>query len=344
MRDTARCSLGLAALVLTFVGAEAPAFAGSYTYGTVSLPGQTSSAASGINNRNEVIGNIAGPSGGGFLLTSGGLTMLAHGGVPDSAGAINQKGEVAGNLGSDAAAVFLYRPATGGQRAIRVSPGNTVRPVALNDSAVIGGSVYSPGSQTVIGFLAAGGSVTAVLPPNALGASVVGVNDHGIAAGNYSDVTGASHGFIYTGGPHVIGAYTTIDVPNVRATYVNAITADGTLAGSYIDGNHKQHGFIRRGSNLTVVDYPGADDTTVVGLTKSGAVIGNVFSGGVSIGFVLVDGKFSQIGAPGAGVSTTIAAVNANGSFAGVSFTGSDYYHPTAVYGICRAADAPCTQ
>jgi probable HAF family extracellular repeat protein len=63
------------------------------------------------------------------------------------------------------------------------------------------------------------------------GTRAQGINDQGQIVGFYVDSSGATHGFLYSG-----GAYTTLDDPlGTGGTFAQGINDQGQIVGSYID-------------------------------------------------------------------------------------------------------------
>ena len=66
-----------------------------------------------------------------------------------------------------------------------------------------------------------------------------GINDVGQIVGHYSDSSGATHGFLYSG-----GSYTTLDDPSgIGSTVAYGINDAGGIVGQYIDSKSILHSF-----------------------------------------------------------------------------------------------------
>jgi hypothetical protein len=83
---------------------------------------------------------------------------------------------------------------------------------------------------------------------------IMGINDKGIAVGDYRDSTGSVHGFLYN---TKTGQYTFLDDPSeafnhisttnlfaVETTGITGITNSGEITGFYTDANGVFHSFV----------------------------------------------------------------------------------------------------
>ena len=69
------------------------------------------------------------------------------------------------------------------------------------------------------------------------------INDQGQIVGFYVDSSGATHGFLYSG-----GTYTTLDDPlGTGGTFAQGINDQGQIVGYYIDSSNTLHGFLYSG-------------------------------------------------------------------------------------------------
>jgi len=77
-------------------------------------------------------------------------------------------------------------------------------------------------------------------------------------------------------------------------------------------------GVMRAENTYTLIDYPGAVQTTALGLDVHGDVAGwYVDDSGVNHGFVLIDGVFSSVDVPGA-KNTLVGGINASHQIVGI--------------------------
>src|SRR5262245_14279555 len=80
-----------------------------------------------------------------------------------------------------------------------------------------------------------------------------GINSSGQIVGSYRDVSGATHGYLYSG-----GTYTTLDVPAATVTEARAINDLGQIVGTYTDAGGTHNFLYSGGSYATLADLPGA--------------------------------------------------------------------------------------
>jgi hypothetical protein len=108
-----------------------------------------------------------------------------------------------------------------------------------------------------------------------------------------------------------------------ESTMVSAINNSGQVVGSCTDG-----GFIRnRNGKITILNYPGADGTIVLGINDFGHVVGqywgNLFGQGLQRfhGFLWKNGKYTTIDAPfSEAMATTLSGINNAGQIIGTYF------------------------
>jgi hypothetical protein len=122
------------------------------------------------------------------------------------------------------------------------------------------------------------------------------------------------------------------------------ITDGGVVGGDYADQNGNIDGFTLYKGKYTSYVYPGANQTTLSGMSPSGVIAGcsiTGFSFGVpTLGFVYLAHTYYPIQVPGS-VNTFVTAINAANSLAG-------NYNNQSMQGVfiaqCPAGQAPCTQ
>jgi hypothetical protein len=154
-------------------------------------------------------------------------------------------------------------------------------------------------------------------PPDAIffGGTGRGFNNLGDIAGNYiGAIDQSSHIFIYHQGT---GTYSTFNLPGYPTTptssspTVNGLNDNDVIVGSDGRGN----GFRYDGTTLTLIDYPGASSTVLVGINDAGLMVGT-FPGG---SFVTDGVNFTPIVFPGAS-NTTVTGINGEGEIVGFYF------------------------
>jgi probable HAF family extracellular repeat protein len=170
----------------------------SHPYGSLDVPGASSTSATGINASGVIVGA--------YCTTSNlGVCSLPPYPGPDSA-----HGFV------DTAGVFAQIDYPG-------APATALD--AINDSGAMVGSYL--GTDQYHAFLLQGGTYTTIDPPGAKAAGANGINNLGQVVGTYLDSSLHQHGFIYQA-----GAFTQIDVPGAITTALTGINDSGTIVGS----------------------------------------------------------------------------------------------------------------
>jgi hypothetical protein len=124
--------------------------------------------------------------------------------------------------------------------------GSTVTAAIDNKGEIVG--FYTDtgpiaGATTIHGFVDNHGVFTTVDAPvpGATITELLGVNDHGIAVGFYTDASGNNHGFVFN---TKTGKFTTLDDPNGSSTTLNGINDKGDIVGFYTDAAGDTHGLL----------------------------------------------------------------------------------------------------
>ena len=155
------------------------------------------------------------------------------------------------------------------------------------------------------------------VPSGAAGSSFGGRNNAGLTTGDYSDFSNHLHPFLLKG-----SSMTPVSAPSGAG--LNGINRYNSIVGSYLDTNANSHGFKRYSNgSLTYLNYPGAKQTTAVGINDSGVVVGWYTDiAGVQHGFSLAAKKFTKIDPPGSTL-TNAWSINTAGVIVG-TYVGSD--------------------
>jgi hypothetical protein len=249
---------------------------------------------------------------------------------------INDEGVIAGYFGSGAAGQpnqgYLLPPSYGqGSYVNENFPGSVQTQVTgLNNRGVTVGfwSHTNLGSGDAnFGFVDDHGRFwTADYPTNDPASPVadqlLGVNDHDVAVGFYTDGLGYTHGYEYNISTNTYSLVTDPYDPQANLTAA-AIADDGDVAGFYTMGgttdgfvmNHLQHWFV----DLAV---PGASSTMALGVNDSEEVVGTYTDGTGSSatmhGFTWTpEGGFTTVDDPAGIGTTTINGVNDQGDLVG---------------------------
>jgi hypothetical protein len=250
---------------------------------------------------------------------------------------INTAGEIAGYFGSGAAG----RPNKGYTTTPPYTsftnenfPGSVQTQVTgLNNVGTTVGfwsDTNNGGGDNNFGFVNQGGTFTNVNNPNTgTGPAInqlLGVNDHNVAAGFYTDAAGATHGYTYD----IAGATFSpnIDDPNaVGNTTAAAINNAGEIAGFYTDAGGAFHGFVENGGVFTTIDAAGAADTSLLGLNNNGQAVGfDIDAAGAMHGVVCDVAAITctEVDDPSGIGTTTINGVNDLGQLVGFYVNGED--------------------
>ena len=159
----------------------------------------------------------------------------------------------------------------------------------------------------------------------------LGINNAGSVAGFYDDAFHLFHGYV-----RLHGRFITVDYPGALMTSCGGINDLDVVCGTYIDMQGFQHGFLWHQGRFRPLDVPFASQNTSGVIYESGPGLGtaafglNLFNNvvgqyadaaGTSRGWVLVDGRYHTVDAPGAdagpGLGTIVFNINALGSMAG---------------------------
>jgi probable HAF family extracellular repeat protein len=260
-----RFRLVIGALVAALAAVLAPATAhAQYAFTQILVPGAVATAAYGINNLGQIVGDYsAGGRSVGFLYSNGTYTTID---VPGSGNTyvqdVNDAGQIVGYYaGATNLRGFLY---SGGVYTTIDVPGAQQTSVfGINDlGQMVGwyvadnlahGFLYDHGTFTTLGFqfgadindvgLIVGdrvlpvtpshgmlddhGVLTQFDPPGSVDTRARGNNAAGEIVGYYSDPgLRATHGFVYAR-----GAFITLDVPWPQSTYAQSINDAGQIVG-----------------------------------------------------------------------------------------------------------------
>jgi probable HAF family extracellular repeat protein len=260
----------------------------TYTFSLFDFPQSPNTAASGINNKLEMVGAY-GPTvplfegGNGFLLQVGekkGVisesyqTVNVPGGTGQFANGINDAGQIVGEY-TDASGVFRSY-------------------------------LWNKGTFTPVGY------------PGAFGTNASAINRSEVIVGGWwlSDLF--THGFELSG-----GVYTSFDFPGASQTFAYGISNSGDIVGYYDDAEDVTHGFVLSGGTYTSIDPPGSVETYAVGINDAGDIVGAYCTTAQCTqdqntiqGFLLSKGIYTTISVPGS-TSTIIEGINDSGVIAG---------------------------
>jgi probable HAF family extracellular repeat protein len=181
--------------------------------------------------------------------------------------------------------------------------------IAINNWGDTGG-FYVDKAGATHGFLDMGGKFTTADLPGTTFNQILGLNNGGAAAGYFQDAKGQNHAYVRD----AHGTYTVPSIPNSQATGIND---QGVVIGFTQPTTTTSSGFILRGSDVTIIDYPGSSFTQPLGENNQGQIVGQYNdTAGATHGFVYHNGAFQSVDVPRAS-ATTINGINNQGRIVG---------------------------
>ncbi len=354
---TLRLSLALAPLLVVN-----SALAGNYEYKTLTMSGAENVYPYAINDSNIVVGSYTERhflQDHGFVWSKGKYTLVDGPGGNTSLVSINRHGLAAGESMSGAGltyVAFTFDTATGHLQAIPEAPhgaGLDYYPTAINASGRVVGATASGGGGSTpgvgwVGDLKASKllQVPGTAPQAFSGEPALGINDQGDVVGNYPLTTGGGQvlGYVFQA-----GSYTSFNPADQAAVEVGVlptfINDAGVIGGGVTSQNEPSYGFTLDHGQTTQYPIAGARIVNVVGITKSGEVVGTWQDTSLNWhGFTVSNGITQSFDAPGA-TSTMITGVNAEGTLVGSETrTINGHGHSRGFIAHCPRANAPCTQ
>jgi probable HAF family extracellular repeat protein len=247
----------------------------SYKFTIVNPPGSDYSEAWGINRSGEIVGDYIESDGitRGFLYKGGVYTTVEYPGAAVTALAdINSEGIVVGGFILQTPGYAEGLVGAGGFRVLNyplsISSGNN----GVNDQGDIVGA-YLDDTGHGHGFLFNRPTFFQIDFPGGNGTRGTGISNSGQIVGVYADAEFKYHGFLYSSRE---GNYRTVDVPGASGTGERtlAINDSGEIVGDFEDASSHGHGFVRIGRRLMVLDFPGASETFLDGVSNSGEIVG----------------------------------------------------------------------
>ena len=260
----------------------------NYSFTTIDIPGASGTAAVGINDAAQIVGQFIGATGKlGFLDTQGSFTSIGFPGAHTTAAlGINSGGLIVGTY-RDASSIdhgFLFSAATSTFIPINVPGSTNTAGQGINGEDQIVG--YFSDASGTHGFLDTGGSFTSIDVPGAsfqgqATTEAFGINDLGQIIGGFFDPQGDTHGFLDTQ-----GSFTSIDIAGASATAAYGINDAGHVVGGFVNSTG-EHGFLETGAGIISLDFPGASGTEADGINDAGQIVGAYFdSSGEVHGFL----------------------------------------------------------
>ncbi|HUC58822.1 MAG TPA: hypothetical protein VMA95_15580 [Streptosporangiaceae bacterium] len=144
---------------------------------------------------------------------------------------------------------------------------------------------------------------------------LLGINNAGVAVGDFEDASGNMHGYRFNINTH---KFTKITIGRIGSLTATAINGAGTVVGYYTNGSGRILSFLRRADGRVVtIAKSGAGVTQAFGINKRGVVVGDYTIDGSSHGFVWLAGKFHTVNEPQGAGGTVISGINNAGDIVG---------------------------
>jgi hypothetical protein len=251
---------------------------------------------------------------------------------------INDAGLIAGYFGSGAQdhpnKGYLLLPGHGRSRYFNENfPGSVQTQVTgLNNRGVTVGFWSDTNNANLsnanFGFYAIDGHFHTVNVPTSENGTppvnqLLGVNDHDIAVGFWTDAQGVNHGYEYNIRANTFTPVLYSPAPQASVT-ATAINNEGDVAG-FAAGTSSTVGFIRtRSGHITSFAFPGSSSTMALGINQYDEVVGTYTIGTSMHGFTWTQrGGFTTVDDPQGAGTTTINGVNEHGSLVGFYVDGN---------------------
>jgi probable HAF family extracellular repeat protein len=262
----------LASVALTVLLSAQQAAAQTYKFKTINIPGADQTALFG-DAGGPIVGWNYDPSGNPTCTLIQGKTYTAisdPNGVQTYCYGISSAGTVVGyyNTSDDAAVGFTYSNGTFSDFSL---PGvSGALPTAVSTNGIIAGYYYDQNNQPW-GFALKGTKLTTFQISGAAYIFPEGVNSHGELTLDEIDSSGNAHCLVGNA-PN----FTELTAPGASQTNCVGINNNGKIDGNYVDTTGAYNGFAYdpATSDFYTIDYPGAADTYLRGITNSETVVG----------------------------------------------------------------------
>jgi probable HAF family extracellular repeat protein len=170
-------------------------------------------------------------------------------------------------------------------------------------------------------------------PPPATKGTPVALNDSGAILGGFSETPFDAHGFLL-----YQGKLTTFMFPGSALTSALDISRNGIIVGNFSVnvGDGDQHPFMVHSGGFHKITLPGFPnaDATAAGVNANGDVVGVITSetAAPAIGYLLHNGKLTQLSFPGATGGTQPTSINDQGVIVGSYFIASVNSNPAFMW------------
>jgi len=255
--------LAAAAAMVTLTCVSTAASALSIT--PYAVPGSTSTALMGINDRGVLVGF---DDNGGFIDDHGQLTTVNLAGSPGYIAGISNDGLA---VGSDWTNSFFYKAGVLTPFAVAGEAQTMLRSISANGRYAAGVTYGEDGSAKGFVLDTVSDRLATIVPP--IGAQLMdlhGVNDNGVAVGN---VIGGAGSMLFDSVSGTTTYFSSLaGLANVRA---RAIDDAGDISGYAVNGEGGWIGFYYRATEgITTFDL-GDNSTLVYGLNNAGLAVGS---------------------------------------------------------------------
>jgi hypothetical protein len=309
-------------LVAAALLAPPAAYAASFTFTDLDVPGYLSTQISGLpgalSESDVVVGTTQQAKGMapvGFSWSAGTFSLYP---AVRELNAVGNNGIAAG-LPASGAGYATVNTSTGA--VATYTDGFRGTPEAIDNA----GQIAAQTKAGQIGYLLEAGAETPLKVPNATSTTPTGINAGGTVLGSYYSAS-SDGGFSYLN-----GTYNEFVVPGSVNVNPLFIQSNGVIGGSFTSGTADTLvGFVKRGDNYFLYAPAESMASSVYGIGPGGEVVGTWSDphGGIhSRGFIFLNHTFSYIDYPGA-VGTSVTGVNARGSLVGTWYDAHFVYHP----------------
>ncbi len=275
-------------VISTFVlFAGLTAYAQTFTFETLAIPGATTTNAVGFGPGGEVLGyDLDHKKINGFIEKKGHFDTVnvkgAFSTLLTDANATTIVGQTLSLLG---VTTGFSLDASGDVTTLAYPGAVSTYPTAINTSGVIVGYYDPPsGNAEEEGFVLRNGKYTNVYIPNTFDTEVSDINTSGTIVGSYRlQNSSAFVGYVYSK-----GKLTTIAYPGAYETNVQGINDAGEIVGYYSTAPNAGYiGFVLNGDTYTSFTAPESDSTYAYKINNAGQVVGFVIqTDGKEVGFV----------------------------------------------------------
>ncbi len=231
---------------------------GPANYTPENVPGAFQTQVTGLNNTGTTVGFWADTAGDNFGFYKSGTTFTTvndpstptTGTMTNQLLGVNDAGIAVGFYNDSSsppnAHAYIYDIGTASFTPITLPSAwdaTSVTAAAINDLGDIAG-FYTNATGT-FGFLDDGGSFTSVGVPGATATQFFGLNDHGVAVGDYVSGSGVMHGLAFNS---FFDVFTAIDAPGgIGTATLNGINDKGAVVGFYVDSGDNTNGLLVTG-------------------------------------------------------------------------------------------------